>query len=166
MVVVHIDKHVPAAPKPLAEVSDRIKQDIIQQRIDASAKTIAQAAYAKLKGGAKLDALAQAADQKVEQKSGVMRNATDVDPDLLQAVFKLTQPAKGSDTRALVPLENGHYALVALTAVKPGDFSKVPAEAQSFLREQMARAFGDAELKEFVAVLRKQAKIETAPQRL
>lgn len=166
MVVIHIDKHVPAAPKPLAEVSDRIKQDIIQQRIDASAKTIAEAAYAKLKGGTKLDALAQAAGQKVVQKTGVMRNATDVDPDLLQAVFKLKHPGKGSDTRALVPLEKGHYALVTLTAVKPGDTSKVPAEAQSFLREQMARAFGETELKEFVAVLRKQAKIETAPQRL
>ena len=166
MVVIHVDKHVPAAPKPLAEVSDVIKHDIIQQRIDASAKMIAQAAFAKLKGGTKLDALAQAAGQKVEQKTGVQRNATDVDPDLLQAVFKLKQPAKGSGTRALVPLEDGHYALVTLTAVKPGNISKVPAEAQSFLREQMARAFGEAELKEFVAVLRKQAKIETAPQRL
>ncbi len=166
MVVIHVDKHVPAAPKPLAEVSDQIRQDIIQQRVDATAKTIADAALAKLKGGAKLDALAQAAGQKVEQKTGVLRNATDIDPELLQAVFKLAHPAKGSDTRALVPLKGGHYALVTLAAVKPGDVAKVPAEARDFLREQMARAFGDAEFKEFIAVLRKQAKIETAPQRL
>jgi peptidyl-prolyl cis-trans isomerase D len=166
MVVVHIDKHVPAAPKPLAEVSDQIRQDIIRQRVDASAKALAKAAFAKLQGGIKLDALAQAADQKVEQKTGVLRTATDIDPDLLKAVFKMAHPAKDSDTRALVPLKNGHYALVTLTAVKPGDPSKVPAEAQSFLREQMARALGRAELDGFVAVLRKQAEIETAPQRL
>ncbi|WP_289445562.1 hypothetical protein, partial [Klebsiella pneumoniae] len=71
-----------------------------------------------------------------------------------------------SDAHALVPLKAGHYALVALTAVKPGDASKVPAEAQGFLREQMARAYGDADLQAFLAVLRRQAKIETAPQRL
>ncbi|HLI19142.1 MAG TPA: peptidylprolyl isomerase, partial [Rhodanobacteraceae bacterium] len=166
MVVIHINKHVPAAPKPLAEVSGQIKQAIIQQRVDVSAKKLAEAAFGKLQSGAKLDALAQAAGQKVEQKTGVLRNASDVDPELLKAVFNLAHPAKGADTRALVPLAKGHYALVVLSAVKPGDPSKVPAEAQGFLREQMARSFGDADLQAFIAVLRKHSKIETAPQRL
>lgn len=166
MVVIHINKHVPAAPKPLAEVSGQIKQAIIQQRVDVSAKKLAEAAFAKLQSGTKLDALAQAAGQKVEQKTGVLRNASDVDPELLKAVFNLAHPAKGADTRALVPLAKGHYALVVLSAVKPGDPSKVPAEAQGFLREQMARSFGDADLQAFIAVLRKHSKIETAPQRL
>jgi peptidyl-prolyl cis-trans isomerase D len=66
----------------------------------------------------------------------------------------------------LVPLESGHYALVSLSAVKPGDASKVPEQAQSFLREQMARAFGAADVEGFLDVLRKKAKIETAPQRM
>jgi peptidyl-prolyl cis-trans isomerase D len=166
MVVIHVDKHVPAAPKPLAQVSDQIKQAIIQQRVDASAKTAAEAAFAKLQGGAKLDALAQSSSQKVQQETGVMRNAEYVDPDLLKAVFEMAHPAGGSDTHALVPLKGGHYALVDLSAVKPGDTSKVPSEAQGFLREQMARAFGEADLQGFLDVLRKQAKIETAPQRL
>ncbi|MGH8184075.1 MAG: SurA N-terminal domain-containing protein [Rhodanobacteraceae bacterium] len=166
MVVIHLDKHVAAAPKPLAEVSDEIKQAIVQQRVDAGSKALADVAFAKLQGGAKLDALATAAGQKVEQKTDAQRNAEGVDPGLLQAVFKLAHPAKGSNTRALVPLANGHYALVVLSAVKPGNASKVPAEARSFLGEQMARAFGDADLKSFLAVLRKHSKIETAPQRL
>ncbi|TAN06879.1 MAG: peptidylprolyl isomerase [Rhodanobacteraceae bacterium] len=166
MVVVHLDKHVAAAPKPLAEVSDQIKQSIIQQRVDVSAKTLADAAFAKLQGGTQLDALATAAGQKVEQQKDAQRNAAGVAPDLLTAVFKLAHPAKGSDTKALVPLANGHYALVALSAVKPGDASKVPAEARSFLGEQMARAFGEADLQAFLSVLRKHSKIETAPQRL
>jgi hypothetical protein len=95
-----------------------------------------------------------------------MRNAENVDPDLLKAVFEMAHPAGGSDTHALVPLKGGHYALVDLSAVKPGDTAKVPNEAQSFLREQMARAFGEADLQGFLDVLRKHAKIETAPQRL
>ncbi|HEX7370588.1 MAG TPA: SurA N-terminal domain-containing protein [Rhodanobacteraceae bacterium] len=166
MVVIHVDKHVAAAPKPLAEVSDQIKQDIIQQRVDGTAKQQAEAAFAKLQGGTKLDALAQAAGQKVQQQSGALRNAQDVDPDLLEAVFKMPHPAKGADSQALVPLKNGHFALVSLTAVKPGDASKVPAQAQGFLREQMARAFGNADLGAFIHVLREHAKITTAPQRL
>jgi peptidyl-prolyl cis-trans isomerase D len=166
MVVIHVAKHVPAAVKPLAEVSDTIKQAVVQQRVGASAKKIADAAFAKLQGGEKLDALTQAAGQAVQQKTGVMRNATDLDPDLLKAVFEMAQPAKGADTRALVPMEKGRYALVVLGAVKPGDSSKVPAEAQGFLREQMARAYGAADIEAFLDVLRSKAKIETAPQRL
>ena len=166
MVVIHVDKHVAAAPKPLADVSDQIKRAIIQQRVDASAKTVADAAFAKFQGGAKLDALAVAAGQKLEQKTGVQRNTEGIDPDLLKAVFEMAHPAAGADTRALVPLAKGHYALVVLSAVKPGDPSKVPAEARGVLREQMARAFGDADLQGFLAALRRAAKIETAPQRL
>ena len=166
MVVIHVAKHVPATPKPPKEVSGQIKQAIIQQRVDASAKTMAEAAFVKLQGGEKLDALAQAAGQKVQQEAGVLRNAQNVDPDLLKAVFGMAHPARDSAARALVPLKGGHYALVDLTAVKPGDTSKVPAEAQTFLREQMARAFGEADLQGFIDVLRKHAKIETAPQRL
>src|SRR6185312_6594602 len=111
MVVIHVSKHVPAATKPLADVSDQIKQALVQQRVDASAKSLADAALAKLQDGAKLDALAQAAGQAVQQKTGVLRNAADLDPDLLKAVFEMAQPAKGSDTRALVPMEKGRLAL-------------------------------------------------------
>jgi peptidyl-prolyl cis-trans isomerase D len=166
MVVIHVAKHVPAAVKPLTEVGDQIKQAIVQQRVEASAKKIADGAFAKLQGGEKLDALAQAAGQTVQQKTGVTRNAADLDPDLLKAVFEMAHPAKGADTRALVPMEKGRYALVVLSAVKPGDSSKVPAEAEGFLRQQMARAYGAAEFEAFLDVLRSKARIETAPQRL
>jgi peptidyl-prolyl cis-trans isomerase D len=166
MVVIHVAKHVPASVKPLAEVRDQIRQAVVQQRVEASARKIADTAFAKLQGGEKLDALAQAAGQTAQQKTGVMRNATDLDPDLLKAVFEMAHPAKGADTRALVPMDKGRYALVVLSAVKPGDSSKVPAEAQGFLREQMARAYGAADIEAFLDVLRSKAKIETAPQRL
>ena len=166
MVVIHIDKHLPAAPKPLAEVSGQIKQAIVQQRVDIDAKKVADAAFAKLQGGDKLDALASAAGQQVQQKADVSRNDPALDPALLAAVFKLAHPARDGVTRSLVPLAKGHYALVVLSAVKPGDASKVPEQAQGFLREQMARAFGAADLDGLLDALRKSAKIETAPERM
>jgi peptidyl-prolyl cis-trans isomerase D len=166
MVVIHIARHVPAATRPLDEVSDQIRQDIIQERVNASARAAAEAAFAKLQGGAGLDALAQGQGLAVQKKTDVTRNAADLDPALLKAVFEMAHPAKGSDARALVPLEKGRYALVVLSSVKPGDPSKVPAEAQGFLRQQMAQAFGGADFQAFLDVLRSGAKIETAPQRL
>jgi peptidyl-prolyl cis-trans isomerase D len=166
MVVIHVDKHIPAAPKPLDQVRDQIHHEIVQQRVDASAKTLAEKAFGELKGGTSLDTLAKAAGQDVQQKSGVIRNAQGIDPDLVTAVFKLAHPAKGAETKALVPMENGHYALVVLHSVTPGDPSTVPQEAQAFLREQMARAYGGADMQEFIDILRDHAKIELAKQRL
>ncbi|HEU0278144.1 MAG TPA: SurA N-terminal domain-containing protein [Rhodanobacteraceae bacterium] len=166
MVVLHVDKHVPAAPKPLAEISTEIQQRIVQERVDQSAKTLADAAFAKLRGGATLDSLAQAAGQSVQQETGILRNAQNLDPGLLQAVFKLAHPAQGGDTRALVPMADGHYALVSLTGVKPGNLAKVPTEAQAFLHQQMARSFGAAGIAGFISVLRAHSKVQTAPDRL
>ncbi len=166
LVVLHLAKHVAAAPKPLTEVSQEVQQRIVQGRVDQSAKTLADAAFAKLQGGATLASLAAAAGQAVQAEPGVMRNAQQVDPALLQAVFKLAQPAKGADTHALVPLADGHYALVSLTAVKPGDVTKVPKEALAFLHQQMARSFGAAGIQGFIDVLRAHSKVQTAPERL
>ncbi|MGH8214249.1 MAG: SurA N-terminal domain-containing protein [Rhodanobacteraceae bacterium] len=166
MVVIHVEKHVPVAPKPLDEIRDQIHKDIVQQRVHDSAKTLADTTFGKLQGGTSLDALAQKVGQDVQKKTGVIRNAQDLDPDLVKAVFKLAHPAKGADTKALVPMENGHYALVVLHSVIPGDPSKVPPEAQGFLREQMARAYGNADIQAFLDILRGQGKIEVAKQRL
>jgi peptidyl-prolyl cis-trans isomerase D len=166
IVVIHLHQHVAAAPKPLAKVSDQIRKDIVQQRVDAQAKRAAQAAFAKLKAGTKLDALAASAGQKVQKKSGILRTDSSINPQLLKAVFKLPHPANGKVRRAVVPLKNGHYALVVLHAVEPGDMSKIPDKAQGFLREQMARAFGSMDLGSYLAVLRENAKIKTAPQRM
>ena len=166
IVVLHVDKHVAAAPRPIAEVRDQIRQDIVQQRVDERAKKLAQSAFAKLQGGATLDALAQAAGQAVQSQANLMRNAQGIAPALVKAVFEMPAPAKGGDSKVLVPMEKGHYALVSLESVTPGDSSKAPAEAQAFLRQQMAQSVGNMEINAFLDVLRRQGKIATASQRL
>lgn len=166
IVVLHVDQHVPSAPRPLAEVSDQIKQDIVQQRVDAQAQKLANAQFAKFQGGATLAALAPAGGPTVQQQTDVMRNAEGLSPALLKAVFEMPHPAKGGDTKALVPMDNGHFALVSLESVTPGDLAKVPPDAQAAVRQQMAQSIGNMELEAFIEVLRRQAKIETAPQRL
>lgn len=74
--------------------------------------------------------------------------------------------AKKECQEALVPLKCGRFSLVTSPFVKPGDPAGVPAEARMFLREQMTRALGGADLEAFVAELRRHAKIEMEPQRL
>ncbi len=166
MVVIHINKHLPAAPKPLAEVSNTIRQDILNERAEALARQRADALFAKLEKGATLDALAGETGQKVEQATAAQRSTPGIDPELLAAVFRMPHPGKGAVSRALVPLADGHYALVELSAVRPGDLSKVPVQEREFLRAQIGQVLGAEEMQGLLEAFRKSAKIQLAPQRL
>ena len=166
IVVVHIADHQPARPKPLAEVKDTIRNDILQARADAAAKQQANALFAKLQKGGDLDAVAKSANQPVKQASAVQRDSSGYDPQLLKAVFRLPQPAAGKATRELVPLSQGRYALVVLNAVHPGDVAGAPKQEKDILRRQMAQVIGLQDVDGLLAMLRAHAKVEVATDRL
>jgi peptidyl-prolyl cis-trans isomerase D len=166
IVVIHVADHQPAKPKPLSEVSDTIRKDILQARADAAAKKQAEALFASLQKDGNLDAVAKSAGQQVKQASTVQRTSSAYDPELLRAVFGMAPPVKGKDTRALVPLPKGRYALVVLTAVHPGELSAAPKQEKDILRGQMAQVIGLQDIDGLLASLRAHAKIEVAKDRL
>jgi peptidyl-prolyl cis-trans isomerase D len=166
IVVLHIADHQPAKPKPLSEVSDAIRNDILQARADAAAKQQADALFAKLQKGGDLEALAKSAGQQVKQASTVQRDSTAYDPELLRAIFKMPSPAKGKETRDLVPLPKGRYALVVLDAVHPGDMATAPKQEKDVLRSQMGQVIGIQDIDGLLAALRAHAKVEVAKDRL
>lgn len=166
IVVVHIADHQPAKPKPLSEVSATIRNDILESRADAAAKQQADALFAQLQKSGDLEAAAKSAHQQVKQASTVQRDSRAYDPQLLQAVFSMPQPAKGKTTETLVPLAKGRYALAVLNEVHPGDLADVPKPQQGMLREQMGQVIGSQDLDGLLAALRAHAKIEIAKDRL
>ncbi|HEX7130099.1 MAG TPA: SurA N-terminal domain-containing protein [Rhodanobacteraceae bacterium] len=166
IVVIHIADHQPAKPKPLAEVSDEIRKDILQARADAAAKHQAEALFAQLQKSGDLDAVAKSASQPVKQASTVERDSKAYDAQLLQAVFGMPRPAKGKATEKLVPLSGGRYALVVLNAVHPGDVASVPKQEKEALREQMGQVIGVQDIGGLLSALRAHAKIEIATDRM
>src|SRR5690348_8311058 len=166
IVVIHVADHQPAKPKPLAEVSDVIRKDILQARADAAAKHQAEALFAQLQKSGDLDAVAKSASQPVKQASTVERDSKAYDAQLLQAVFGMPRPAKGKATEKLVPLSGGRYALVVLNAVHPGDVASVPKQEKEALREQMGQVIGVQDIGGLLSALRAHAKIEIATDRM
>src|SRR5690348_1086489 len=166
IVIVHVADHQPAKPKPLSEVSDAIRKDILQARAEAAAKQQADALFAKLQKGGNLDAVAKSAGAEVKQASTVERDSKAYDPQLLKAVFSMPQPADHKPMQDLVPLSQGRYALVVLDSVHPGEVANVPRQERDILREQMAQVIGAQDIDGLLATLRAHAKIETAPDRM
>ena len=158
-VVLHVDRHVPAEARPLADVRADVDRRVLDERIAAQGKQDAQALLARVQKGLALDAAASAAGSSVHTAT-VERNATDVPAPLLARAFVLPHPAADKPVYAAVDLNDGTHALLALDKVQAGDVTQVTAEQRETLRQQMAQAYAVEATREMVSELRDKVKIK------
>ncbi|MEO9079041.1 MAG: SurA N-terminal domain-containing protein [Rhodanobacter sp.] len=167
-VVIHVDKHVPAAPKPLAVVRAQVRQSIVDGRVAAAAQKEAAAALARLRKGEPVDAVATSLGAKVVSAPGAMRGQSvpasvqvPAPAPVLKKAFLLAHPsAPDKPEFSIVDMGDGGVALLAVDKVQAGDLSKVTAEERDALRQQMAQAYGSEATRELLQMLRAKTKIK------
>ncbi|WP_447735014.1 SurA N-terminal domain-containing protein [Rhodanobacter soli] len=164
-VVVHVDQHVPAAAKPLAEVRADVQQKILDERAAAIEKKQADEALARLHKGETMDDVAKSLGASITTVNEAVRHAQIPAPLLTQA-FLLPHPAAGKPQFAAVDMLDGTYVLLAVDKVQDGDLSKVPPEQRESMRQQMAQAYGYEATRELIDQLKAKTKIKINPQRL
>ena len=165
-VVIHVDKHLPAAARPLAEVRDEVRSRILDERVATAAKAQADALLARLHKGESLDAVAGSAHASVTSVKDALRIQPELPPAVREEAFLLPHPAEGKPQYASVDMGHGVFALLALDKVQPGDLSAIPQEQRDALRQQMAQAYGSEETSELIDVLRARTKITINKDRL
>lgn len=165
-VVVRVDKHVPAAARPLAEVRDQVRQKILDERIAAEALKNADALLAKVQKGEDMQAVASAAGATVQAVPNAIRMQQGVAPEVLEQAFLLPHPSEGKPQFARVSTADGNYALVAVDKVQEGDLSKVTFEQRDALRSQMAQAYGILATQAFIDALKAKTDIKIAADRM
>jgi peptidyl-prolyl cis-trans isomerase D len=167
VVFVHLDQHETPVQKPLDQVREEIRGKLVTEQLAKQAKEQADTLYARLQKGETLDQIAAVAKAKVEQEKDIGRNAANLDGKLVAEVFKLARPAAADKpTTAEVALANDAYALVALTAVKDADTSKLDAKTKEAARNQLAQSYSNDAVRGFVEALRKAADVKIAEDRL
>ncbi len=166
VVVIHVADHEAAKPKPLDQVRDAVRMQILQARADEAAKKRADALYAQFRQGGDLDAIAKSAGRPIKSATAVGRDSTAFDSQLVDAVFRMPRPAPGKTAQALATLPKGRYALVELNAVHDGDPASLPKPQREMLRQQMGQVIGAQAIDGLLAALRAHAKIEVAMDRL
>ncbi len=161
-VVIHVDKHVPAAPKPLAEVRAQIEQSILQERVAAAARKEADDALARLLKGEAMDTVAKSLAAKVVSVPEAVRGqALQVPESVLNKAFLLPHPAAADKpVYTDVDMGDGSFALLAVDKVQAGDLSRVTADERDTLRHQMTQAYGAEAARELLEMLRAQTKIK------
>ncbi len=165
VVAMRVTDHVAAAPKPLAEVADLIRERVVAQRRADAIRERAEALFADLESGRDLDEIASELGSEVESAEAVTRAALVPDSRLVGEVFRLRRPDGEVPTRARVQYGDA-WALVELAAVKDGDPSAVDAARRDQVREELRQRLGMGEAQALLAALRTQTRIVIAEERL
>ncbi|WP_114238565.1 SurA N-terminal domain-containing protein [Dyella sp. C9] len=165
-VVVRVDKHVPAAARPLAEVRDQVRQKILDERAAAEAKKAAEALLARLQKGEDMQAVASSAGATVQSVPAAVRMQQALPTEVLDQAFLLPHPADGKPQFASVAMHDGNYALVAVDKVQAADLSKVTPDQRDSLRGDMSQAYGILTTQEFLDALKAKTEIKIAPERM
>jgi peptidyl-prolyl cis-trans isomerase D len=166
--VIHVDKHVPAAVKPLSEVQAKIKVSILESRVAAAAKKEADEALARLRKGEAMAAVAKSLGASVVTvPEAVREQSLQVPAPLLKEAFLLPHPnATDKPEYATVDMGDGGFALLAVDKVQSGDLSKISADQREALSHQMTQAYGSEATRELLEMLRAKTKIEISKDRM
>ncbi|QRP65288.1 SurA N-terminal domain-containing protein [Rhodanobacter sp. FDAARGOS 1247] len=163
--VLHVDQHVAAAAKPLAEVRADVQQKILDERMAAVEKKQADEALARLHKGEAMDAVAKSLGATVTTVSEAVRHAQ-VPAPLLTRAFLMPHPVDNKPQFAAVDMLDGNYALLAVDKVQDGDLTKLLPEQRESLRQQMAQAYGYEAARELIDHLKAKTEIKINKQRL
>ncbi|OOG37023.1 SurA N-terminal domain-containing protein [Rhodanobacter sp. C05] len=159
-VVIHVDKHVAAAARPLAEVRADVTQKIIDERTVAAEKKLSDEALARLGKGEAMPVVAAAMGAQLKSVNEATRQGTNLPAPLLTQAFLMPHPIAGKSQFAAVDMKDGTYALLAVDKVQDGDLTKIPPEQRDALRQQMAQAYGSEATREMLELLRAKTKIK------
>ena len=172
-VIVAVDRIVEAAPAPLAEIKDRVREDWIHRKASDKARAIASQIAAKVAGGMAMDkAVAEsgASLPPVQPISARRIQISQADPNAvapLRMLFSLTQ---GKSRMLADPKDRGFF-IVKTNKVVPGNALNSPGlivqtqrEFQSAMSEELGQQMLAA-MKADQGVKRDETAIEAAKRR-
>ncbi len=164
--VVRISDHKLPEQKPL----DQVRSDIVALLKDNAAKAMLATKSAELvkqlqEGSLQWAALPKQIAAVITAKQSVSRTGSNIPAPIIKSAFALSKNgidvSKPAYSSAL--LDNGDYAIVAVTAVKPGNQVANAAQSLSSIEAQQASRLGRTEFATYVEELQRTAKIEKNP---
>ena len=157
VVFIRLNQLKPAAVRPLDQVQDLIRSEIITTQAREQSLSAGLAALADLKAGKTLDDLAQEWSASISDYGFVERNQSGVDSAILGRSFSMSKPEQGPVFEGL-PVANGNYAIIELLAVLSND-----GNADSKALDELLKARGGSEYQSALKLLTNRADVVRAP---
>lgn len=159
MLMLRVTEHKRPEPRPLAEVADLIRADILRQRRQEALQARATDLFERWQAGTGLDELAAELEAEIETVEGITRQAAVPEPALVAELFRMPRPQDQAPVRQLLEVGDG-YVLAELQAVVDGDPATVADTRREQVREQLAQSLMQAEQEGLLAALRRSEKVE------
>lgn len=156
--VLRVKEHKKPELMPLADVRDSIVATLKDSRAAEQQTIRSEEMVAKLQSGSSLESLAIEQQLEVVKSLKASRNKTDVPAQLLQKAFKMNHPGKSVSYDSAV-LPNGDYAVVALSAIHPGEAVANPDQFRG-LGQFIAASNGRVMFDEYLASLKERGKVK------
>lgn len=155
VMVIRLAEHQEATTKPLTDVAEQIKAQLINTKATAAAKEASDAILAKVLAGEDTSVDLTAVDASFVDAKNITRNGNEVGSKIAQQAFLLAHPVEEQISAATTVMVNGDYAVVQLLAVSAG----VATEADARLGEQLAMASAQSAYTGYVESLKANAEI-------
>lgn len=165
VVVLLVVEHQPEAALAFDDVRDRVLSDFNADRLAKASKAQADAMLKRALAGESLEALATEAGRTVAVLPATGRRGQ-LPPSIVDVAFRLSTPEAGKPSVGIAEVAPDRHALVAVTAVKPGDLSTLDDATRTMLLEQFAQARGVVEYQDYIKALRRHYTVKVAEDRL
>lgn len=152
VLVLRVKEHIESKHLELADVAADIKQQLVLQKATEQVKEQGEKLIAQFKQG-------EALEQKWVEEKAVARAQENLDPYIVQALFRMPKPEADKATYAGLSLANGDYVVMRLSAVNEDGAALSDEELAMYKQFFTSRAAQDA-FNIYVEQLRADAKIE------
>ena len=156
-VVLRVKEHKRPEQIAFAEVSTQIREQLLVKRAIEQAQSQGQALLSSLQEGK--TSTAQAQQDAWQVVEAATRDQENVDPEVLQALFKMPKPEANAAEFAGLNLSNGDYVIIRLTGVNAAADSLTASELKQY-REILASRAGQVDFSAFIQQLELDAKIQ------
>ncbi len=156
-VVLRVKEHKRPEQIAFAEVSTQIREQLLVKRAIEQAQNQGQALLSSLQEGQ--TSVEQAQQEAWQVVEAATRGQENIDPEVLQALFKMPKPETGAAKFAGLNLSNGDYVVVRLTGVNAADVSLSGSELKQY-RDILASRAGQVDFNAFLQQLELDAKIQ------
>ena len=157
IVFIRLNEHRQPEARPLDEVREEIRQELIESRLRESGEQTGKAALAELESGKSLDDLALEWNSPVIDHGFVERNQANIDSALLGTAFTMPRPEQKPVFEGQA-LASGEYAIIELSAILSND-----GEADQGALDRLTGAQGDSEYQSVTQLVANRAEVVRTP---
>lgn len=158
-VVLRVREHKKPELMPLADVTGAIVTTLKDRSAEEQLAERAGEIVAELQSGTSLASLAGEQKLDLVESGKTGRNKPEVPVQLLQEAFKMPHPGNNSASYDSVRLPDGDYAVIALSAIYPGEATTSSEQLQG-LGQFIAASDGRAMFDEYLASLKERGEVK------